>query len=328
MYTLNTRSFAKLPVQSPTTLSSSSTNYTAGPFYSLFVALMIGLVHILITSLRFPCDNAKALLIRIRKTTPEALDKGTKKNVSNEPFVELGKSKIEELSLLSAVGPTQKRNSQAKSVTLGKSSILPLPLGQLVSSGECYSHMGSSSSECDTRDSERNFTVSDSEHTLRTLKETKTTTAMLRNIPNKYTQDMLIDVLGKMCIGRTFDFLYLPIDYETNCNMGYAFINFHSTEGYFEFSTIFNGYCLPGFKSKKVCTVSPARVQGLETNISHFRNSPVMCDHVDISYKPILLNERGEKILFPSPDFQITPKTPWRRRLSQAEHLKKTSRWG
>jgi hypothetical protein len=38
------------------------------------------------------------------------------------------------------------------------------------------------------------------------------TTIMVRNIPNKYTQDMLLDLFEKNH-KKKFDFFYLPIDY-------------------------------------------------------------------------------------------------------------------
>ena len=53
----------------------------------------------------------------------------------------------------------------------------------------------------------------------------KRTTFMIKNIPNKYSQEMLIDFLNETHKG-TFDFLYLRIDFKNKCNVGYAFINF------------------------------------------------------------------------------------------------------
>ena len=40
------------------------------------------------------------------------------------------------------------------------------------------------------------------------------TTIMVRNIPNKYTQSMLLELFDKH--KKKFDFFYLPIDYNVN----------------------------------------------------------------------------------------------------------------
>ena len=54
-------------------------------------------------------------------------------------------------------------------------------------------------------------------------------TFMIKNIPNKYTKNMLLNEI-KIGFADLFDFFYLQIDPKTLCNMGYAFINFKSFE--------------------------------------------------------------------------------------------------
>jgi hypothetical protein len=53
----------------------------------------------------------------------------------------------------------------------------------------------------------------------------KRTTLMLRNIPNKYKLNDLVNEIDKSFWGK-YDYINLPIDYERKLNLGYAFINF------------------------------------------------------------------------------------------------------
>lgn len=140
------------------------------------------------------------------------------------------------------------------------------------------------------------------------------TTVMLRNIPNKYTREMLIKQL-KQDFDGLFDFMYLPIDFKNKCNVGYGFINFRTPEACDSFVKQFHGVdvrkCLPGLNSKKVVEVTPARVQGLLENVRRLRNSPVMNqlqDHPE--WMPLLFNEKGLDEPFPMPDQPLPPVKP------------------
>ncbi|SCN61187.1 RNA-binding protein, putative [Plasmodium chabaudi chabaudi] len=136
-------------------------------------------------------------------------------------------------------------------------------------------------------------------HNLDSNNNNALTTVMLRNIPNKYTQNMLMDVMNEHFKGL-YDFFYLPIDFRNKCNVGYAFINFihpHYAELFIKF---FNNYKLNAFKSNKICTVTWGRVQGLKANIEHYRNSAIMTISVP-QYKPILF-QNGISVSWPESD--------------------------
>ena len=114
------------------------------------------------------------------------------------------------------------------------------------------------------------------------------TTVMLRNIPNKFSQQKLMDYINGEGFDGRFDFFYLPIDFRNKCNVGYAFINFDNHETLLEFKNRFDGFKLPGYNSQKVCVVTYARVQGLEANLVHYKNSPVAEVTVP-EYRPVEL---------------------------------------
>jgi len=140
------------------------------------------------------------------------------------------------------------------------------------------------------------------------------TTVMLRNIPNKYTREMLIKQLSLDFTGE-FDFMYLPIDFKNKCNVGYGFINFRTQDSCERFIGLFHGVdvrkCLPGLNSKKIVEVTPARVQGLTENVRRLKNSPVMNqlqDHPE--WMPLLFDEDGIDQPFPMPDQPLPPVKP------------------
>lgn len=123
------------------------------------------------------------------------------------------------------------------------------------------------------------------------------TTVMLRNIPNKYTSEMLLDQFRDFgFMPYEIDFFYLPIDFRNKCNVGYAFVNFVSHDRAVKFMEKFENYQLPATNSHKVCTVCWARVQGRDPNILHYRDSPILPE-----YRPWLFSPSGDRQPFPEP---------------------------
>mmetsp|Transcript_84370 Transcript_84370/g.149182 ORF Transcript_84370/g.149182 Transcript_84370/m.149182 type:complete len:366 (-) Transcript_84370:211-1308(-) len=100
-------------------------------------------------------------------------------------------------------------------------------------------------------------------------------TVMLRNIPNKYSQSALCDEINNQGYAGLYDFLYLPIDMETNANKGYAFINFVEPRAAWAFKCQFDDRKLGRFNSSKVVKVVPATLQGLDANYAHYSSARV-----------------------------------------------------
>eukprot|EP01026_Neomeris_dumetosa_P066905 TRINITY_DN64_c4_g1_i4.p1 TRINITY_DN64_c4_g1~~TRINITY_DN64_c4_g1_i4.p1 ORF type:complete len:338 (+),score=46.88 TRINITY_DN64_c4_g1_i4:101-1114(+) len=128
--------------------------------------------------------------------------------------------------------------------------------------------------------------------------EDQRTTLMLKNIPNKYSPQMLLDTINESGLTGRYDFLYLPIDFRNRCNVGYAFINMRnsSTDVPLLYS-VFNGRRWERFNSEKVAQVAYARIQGRSQLIQHFQNSSLMLE--DESCRPMLFRDNGEQEEFP-----------------------------
>ncbi|CAG9331682.1 AML1_2 [Blepharisma stoltei] len=113
------------------------------------------------------------------------------------------------------------------------------------------------------------------------------TTIMIKNIPNKYTQQMLLDTIDRH-FPCSYDFFYLPIDFKNNCNVGYAFINFLNPQIIPLVCNQFNGKRWERFNSEKICALAYARIQGRQNLVQHFQSSSVM-EQEDMQVKPLIL---------------------------------------
>ncbi|KAD5317192.1 hypothetical protein R6Q59_032524 [Mikania micrantha] len=146
------------------------------------------------------------------------------------------------------------------------------------------------------------------------------TTVMIKNIPNKYSQKLLLNMLDSHCIhcneqitgdgggsgGRdeplsSYDFVYLPIDFVNKCNVGYGFVNMTSPEATMRLHKAFHHQNWEVFNSKKICEVSYARLQGLDALKEHFKNSRFPCEAED--YMPVVFDP-------PRDGRRLTPATP------------------
>ncbi|KAJ0491087.1 putative RNA recognition motif domain, mei2-like RNA recognition, RNA-binding domain superfamily [Helianthus annuus] len=118
--------------------------------------------------------------------------------------------------------------------------------------------------------------------------EDSRTTVMIKNIPNKYSQQLLLNMLDNHCIQcnegddnqplSSYDFVYLPIDFVNKCNVGYGFVNMTTPEATRRLYKAFNHQNWEVFNSKKICELSYARLQGLEALKEHFKNSKFPCE--------------------------------------------------
>jgi hypothetical protein len=127
------------------------------------------------------------------------------------------------------------------------------------------------------------------------------TTVMLRNLPNNYTRAMLLDLIDSEGYAKKYDFMYLPIDFNSKASLGYAFVNFTSPSVAQQFRARFHGFSNWILPSRKVCIVNwSGPHQGLEAHVERYRNSPVMHEAVPDIYKPVLFVD-GKRATFPPP---------------------------
>ena len=130
------------------------------------------------------------------------------------------------------------------------------------------------------------------------------TSLMVRNIPNKYTQQMLLAEFEENGHGPgVIDFFYLPIDFKNRCNRGYAFINFVDFKDILPFHRRYFGKHWRTFNSDKICDITYARIQGKAAMLKRFENSALM--EKDDEYKPLVFvsdgPNKGQRMPFPGP---------------------------
>lgn len=117
------------------------------------------------------------------------------------------------------------------------------------------------------------------------------TTCMIKNIPNKFTADMLIEFMNHTHFGK-YDFLYLRMDFKNKCNVGYAFVNFVDTLSVKDFFLRINGKRWSSLGSSKIAELTYASIQGQDKLIRKFKRSSVMNEN--ISFRPKIFYVEGE----------------------------------
>jgi len=93
------------------------------------------------------------------------------------------------------------------------------------------------------------------------------TTLVVRNIPAKFSKDMLMQELPP---DGTYDFFYLPFNFKKMKIAGYLFLNFRSNAAASAFYSKWHGQSLPGCSTK--LNIGVAEVQGLEENVRQLIN--------------------------------------------------------
>ena len=122
------------------------------------------------------------------------------------------------------------------------------------------------------------------------------TTVMLRNLPNKYTANMLIELLNNQGFSGMYDYVYLPIDFRNQCNLGYAFVNFQRDCNAQDCKHKLLNFSDWTFKSGKCLETRYAFVQGFKSNVERYRKSYISSQDVPENCKPLVFDANGHRV--------------------------------
>jgi RNA recognition motif-containing protein len=97
---------------------------------------------------------------------------------------------------------------------------------------------------------------------------------MIRNIPNRYTPEHLIEEIE--ATGNKVDFVHLPKAKKTPANLGYAFVNFVTPAAARDFFEKFEGHQWDRQpNSVKRATLTLAKLQGFEANMGFYTQKKI-----------------------------------------------------
>ena len=118
------------------------------------------------------------------------------------------------------------------------------------------------------------------------------TTVMIRNIPRKCSQRMLMSDITCLGFGDKVDFVYLPTDISSAKNLGYAFVNFKSSESANEFRGRFHKKHLSSLRGSRAgLSVTFAVIQGLEANVENVLKNASVHRIRNPEYLPLILSK-------------------------------------
>jgi len=113
------------------------------------------------------------------------------------------------------------------------------------------------------------------------------TTLMIRNIPLRYTRDMLLEEWSN---NGAYDYLYLPDIGSSKQGIGYAFVNFATDMGADEFRARWHNGRLSKYTAQRPLNIVLADVQGLFPNLKQFQRKRGVRVR-DEQHRPVVFHE-------------------------------------
>ena len=99
--------------------------------------------------------------------------------------------------------------------------------------------------------------------------EDRRTTLMIKNIPNKFKRDLLLNIINQN-FRTAYDLFILPTDSYKYKNFGYSFINFTCSYYIPYFYFLFHKKKWSSTNSQKVCEITYSKIQGKNNLLSHY----------------------------------------------------------
>lgn len=177
-----------------------------------------------------------------------------------------------------------------------------------------HSFACSEQSTTDTSSLPVSFTCTDTSFVVgdTSSSENDQTTCMMRNLPEDFSRQSLLDLIDSVGFEGKYSLVYLPMDFKNKTNLGYAFVDLVSGDVAKNFFEAFTGFCDRGFSIEKECEVCWSTVQGYHAHVERYRNSPVMHPLVPDDFKPLLFVD-GQQVPFPEPTKRIREPRNWKR---------------
>ena len=123
------------------------------------------------------------------------------------------------------------------------------------------------------------------------------TTLMVRNVPRRCTQRMLMSDIVMTGFGDLVDFVYLPTDISSGRNLGYAFLNFMRPESAESFRQTFHKKHLTGIRGSRAgLSVSFAMIQGLQANVDNVLKTAAVHRIRNPEYLPLIRDLNGHLV--------------------------------
>jgi RNA recognition motif-containing protein len=192
------------------------------------------------------------------------------------------------------------------------SSTTPVPHEEMSSSppGVFFQYPIANSPSLRVSAQEQNFTPGDTSRHAASVwgsrrkqrKNHSYTTIVIKNLSDKCTNSMVLELLDSAGFATLYDFVYVPTDFRNFSAFGYAFVNRISHQAADAALEKLNGCIAWDGIPLEVDWSMPH--QGYAVHVRRYQNSPVMHHSVPEEYKPMIF-QGGALAKFPEPTKKV-----------------------